>query len=112
MTEEIHEKVSDQVNELFGQYKRALIKNVIGVGLSVVAILVTILIFIFSSVDTKLDKIITIAVNDGKQDVKIELMNNTLFRHDTELNELKINFMKLEAIIREEKTFKYYTNGH
>jgi len=112
MTQEIHDNVKDQVNELFCKYKAALIKNVIAVNLSVLAILVTVLIFVFSSVDSKLDKIITIAVNDGKQDVKIELINSTLFRHDNEINTLKINYMKLEAIIREEKQFKNYADGN
>ena len=99
MTKEIHENVKEQVNELFSKYKAQLIKNVITVNLSVLAILVTILIFVFSSVDSKLDKIITIAVNDGKQDMQIQLINSTLFRHDNEINSLEIKIQKIEAIL-------------
>ena len=107
MTKEIHESVKDQVADLFCKYKSALIKNVIAINLTAIGILVTILIFVFSSVDNKLDKIITIAVNDGKQDVKIELINTTLFRHDNAINAIELRMQKLEATIPENK-YKHY----
>jgi hypothetical protein len=58
------------------------------------------------------NKIIVIAVSDGRQDVKIETINSTLFRHDNEINAIVLQMQKLEAIIREEKTFKNYADGH
>ena len=112
MTDHVHDIVMDQVHDLFTKYKSALIKNVITINLSVLAILITIFSLVLSSIDTKLDKIITIAVSDGQQDVKIETINSTLFRHDNEINELKLQLHKFEAIIREEKPLKNYADGH
>ena len=112
MTDHVHDIVKDQVSDLFTKYKSALIKNVITINISVLAILITIFSLVLSSIDAKLDKIIVIAVSDGRQDVNIETINSTLFRHDNEINAIVLQMQKLEAIIREEKTFKNYADGH
>ncbi len=99
MTQEIHDSVKDQVHDLFCKYKAALIKNVITIAVSILAILVTINIFLFASIDAKFDKIMVIAINDAKQEMRINMIDATLFRHDNQILNNTENIKTLERTV-------------